>query len=407
MAQRSWEVIVIGAGPAGAMAAYELARRSLRVLLVDKSAFPRPKVCGCCLNGQALALLQARGLGHVINDHGAIPLHRAVLAASGHRAVFPLPAGVALSREALDMGLVAAAVEVGAIFLPGTTATLGEASSFCRKVILRSHGQQMEAEASLVLAADGLGGMRSAQNPKSEARNPKQIPSTKSQIPNQADVVGMPTSNLRQDSRIGAAVIIEHGPSFYQPGTIYMACGIGGYVGLVRLEDGRLNIAAAFDPEALKDARHAGRLAARILNEACLPPLPDLADLHWKGTPSLTRHASSMAGERLFVLGDAASFVEPCTGEGITWALRAAVAIAPLAERAVRDWNPSLKAQWAAMFQREVARRQIICRLTAAALRRPRLIACAVRLLALLPSLSGPILRQLNTRHSFSTGSIS
>src|SRR5882724_2418075 len=71
MAQRSWEVIVIGAGPAGAMAAYELARRSLRVLLVDKSAFPRPKVCGCCLNGQALALLQTRGLGHVINDHGA------------------------------------------------------------------------------------------------------------------------------------------------------------------------------------------------------------------------------------------------------------------------------------------------------------------------------------------------
>jgi len=264
----------------------------------------------------------------------------------------------------------------------------------------------MEAEASVVLAADGLGGMRIAQNPKSEARNPKQIPSTKSQIPNQADVVGTPTSNLRQDSRIGAAVIIEHGPAFYQQGTIYMACGTGGYVGLVRLEDDRLNIAAAFDPEALKDARHAGRLAARILNEACLPPLPDLADLQWKGTPSLTRRASCMAGERLFVLGDAASFVEPCTGEGITWALRAAVAVAPLAERAVRTWNPSLKAQWTATFDREVARRQIICQLTAAALRRPRLSAWAVRLLALLPSLSGPILRQLNTRHSFSTGSI-
>jgi 2-polyprenyl-6-methoxyphenol hydroxylase-like FAD-dependent oxidoreductase len=147
----------------------------------------------------------------------------------------------------------------------------------------------------------------------------------------------------------------------------------------------------------LKDARHAGRLATRILNEACLPPLPNLADLHWKGTPSLTHHASSMADERLFILGDAASFVEPCTGEGMTWALRAAVAVAPLAERAVQAWNPSLEARWAAMFQREVARRQMICRLTAAALRRPRLIACAVRLLALLPSLSGPVLRQLNT----------
>jgi len=186
-----------------------------------------------------------------------------------------------------------------------------------------------------------------------------------------------------------------------------MACGTGGYVGLVRLEDGRLNIAAAFDPSALKAAGHAGRLAARILNEACLPPLPDLADLHWKGTPSLTRRASSMAGERLFILGDAASFVEPCTGEGITWALRAAVAVAPLAERAVRTWNPSLKAQWTATFDREVARRQIICQLTAAALRRPRLTAWAARLLAVFPSLSGPVLRRLNTRHGFSTGSIS
>jgi len=111
-----------------------------------------------------------------------------------------------------------------------------------------------------------------------------------------------------------------------------------------------------------------------------------------------------MAGERLFILGDAASFVEPCTGEGITWALRAAVAVAPLAERAVRAWNPSLKPQWAATFDREVARRQIICRLAAAALRRPRLTSLAVRLLAAVPSLSGPILRPLNTWHSFSRG---
>src|SRR5260370_4830579 len=56
-----WDVIVVGAGPAGALAAYELARRSLRVLLVGQSAFPRPQVSGCCLNGQAFAVLPVRG----------------------------------------------------------------------------------------------------------------------------------------------------------------------------------------------------------------------------------------------------------------------------------------------------------------------------------------------------------
>jgi flavin-dependent dehydrogenase len=299
------------------------------------------------------------------------------------------------------MGLVAAAVESGANFLPGTTATLSEASSFCRKVILRSDEVEVEAEAAVVLAADGLGGRLSQTRKASGAcERPGSDGQTSSNFWIRPGRLHAPLAirlRTRKDSRIGAAVITEDGPSFYQPGTIYMACGTGGYVGLVRLEDDRLNIAAAFDPRALKGARHAGRLATRILNEACLPPLPNLTDLHWKGTPSLTHHASSMADERLFILGDAASFVEPCTGEGITWALRAAVAVAPLAERAVWAWNPSFKAQWTATFDREVARRQIICRLTAAALRRPRLIACAVRLLALLPSLSGPVLRQLNT----------
>ncbi|HEY7428386.1 MAG TPA: FAD-dependent oxidoreductase, partial [Gemmataceae bacterium] len=61
--RRTWDVVVVGAGPAGAMAAHELARRGCAVLLVDRAAFPRWKVCGCCLNGHALVTLQAAGLG--------------------------------------------------------------------------------------------------------------------------------------------------------------------------------------------------------------------------------------------------------------------------------------------------------------------------------------------------------
>src|SRR5262245_23559213 len=45
-----WDVAVVGAGPAGSLAARELARRGASVLLVDRSPFPRPKVCGSCLN---------------------------------------------------------------------------------------------------------------------------------------------------------------------------------------------------------------------------------------------------------------------------------------------------------------------------------------------------------------------
>jgi Dehydrogenases (flavoproteins) len=48
-----WDVVVIGAGVAGGLAALDCARRGLRVLVVEQRAFPRWKVCGCCFNAQA------------------------------------------------------------------------------------------------------------------------------------------------------------------------------------------------------------------------------------------------------------------------------------------------------------------------------------------------------------------
>lgn len=60
-------MIVIGAGPAGALAAHLLARRQLRALLVEKRAFPRWKICGSCLNGVALKALETAGLGDLLD----------------------------------------------------------------------------------------------------------------------------------------------------------------------------------------------------------------------------------------------------------------------------------------------------------------------------------------------------
>ncbi|MBX9624847.1 MAG: FAD-dependent oxidoreductase, partial [Gemmataceae bacterium] len=68
---RTWDAVVVGAGPAGSVTARGLARRGLAVLLVDKATFPRPKVCGCSLNAAALTGLGAVGLGHVPAACGA------------------------------------------------------------------------------------------------------------------------------------------------------------------------------------------------------------------------------------------------------------------------------------------------------------------------------------------------
>ena len=112
--RRGFDAVVIGAGPAGALAARGLAQRGAAVLLVDKQPLGRPKVCGCCLNASALTTLERVGLGGLAGRLGARPLDTLELSAGGRRARVPLPPGAALSRTALDAALVEAARHAGA-----------------------------------------------------------------------------------------------------------------------------------------------------------------------------------------------------------------------------------------------------------------------------------------------------
>jgi len=202
---------------------------------------------------------------------------------------------------------------------------------------------------------------------------------------------------VRPGSRIGAAAMAESVPSFFAEGTIYMACGEGGYVGLVRLEDGRLDVAAALDPWLIR--RHGGLAGsvAAILGGIGWPVGPRLAELSCRGTPALTRRPSCLAGPRFFVLGDAAGYVEPFTGEGIAWALASAVALAPLAVEAVRDWRPELARDWQALHRRVFGPRRRLCSAVTRVLRWPRLVRLLVGMLAWTPFLAAPLVRRLHS----------
>lgn len=366
-----WDVLVVGAGPAGAMAALEAARRGASVLLVDKASFPRYKVCGCCLNLRALHALEKAGLGGILEDNGAVPLEEFRLAAGGRHVDLRLPGGAALSRARLDMALVESAVAAGAVFAAKLKASLGKLVGGRRNVVLRTADGDVAMAAKVVLAADGL-----AQSfAKKEFSEGAQVSAR---------------------SHIGAGAVLEGSGEAFRPGTIYMASGREGYVGLVRIEDGRLNVAAALSPSRTSQARSLGRVAARIVEEAGFPCAESLSLADWTGTPPLTRSASRLSAARLLVLGDSSGYVEPFTGEGMAWALSTGRAAGRLAAESLDDFGPETERAWQSAHGSLVGRRQRICRWAARSLRHPALVKTAVTALNVAPQLATPFIDRLN-----------
>ncbi|KPJ95997.1 MAG: hypothetical protein AMS18_01835 [Gemmatimonas sp. SG8_17] len=112
---RQWDVVVIGAGPAGATAAAHLASNGHAVLILDRHPFPREKVCGDALIPDALHALRTLGLLETVLREGNSVDHLAVLSPSGIRVKIPAKC-VTLRREVLDALILTRAIASGATF---------------------------------------------------------------------------------------------------------------------------------------------------------------------------------------------------------------------------------------------------------------------------------------------------
>ncbi len=366
-AEALWDVLVVGAGVAGAMAAYGAARSGLSVLLIDKAAFPRGKACGCCLNAAAVKLLEDAECD--IHASGATPIEQLNLACGGATAKIPIPGGLAISREALDMALIHHAQKAGAAFMPRTTAEATAGFSTHRELSIRQDATVSRLRAKVVLIADGLGGRL---------------------LRNDGDL------EIAAHSRIGIAGTLEDVCQEYAAGILYMACGKRGYAGLVTVENRRLHIAAALDANAARDAGGATNAIADIMRESEFPVPAGLETCRWYGAPALTRRRRKLFGQRLFILGDSAGYVEPFSGEGMAWALAGAREIIPLLEKAVGAWRDELGPQWQKQYHSLVGSRQRTCRAMTMLLRNRAITRLAVDALRIAPLLAGPLVRQIN-----------
>ena len=111
------DVVVVGAGPAGAASAILLAERGWQVTLLDKAGFPRPKICGEYLSPEASRILDRLGVLKTVDQAGAQPLRgMRIVAPDGTTLDGAYPTSgawrgyrdhaLAIPREALDRILV-------------------------------------------------------------------------------------------------------------------------------------------------------------------------------------------------------------------------------------------------------------------------------------------------------------
>lgn len=363
VADRRWDLLVVGAGPAGSAAACRAAALGLKTLLVDRAAFPRSKVCGGCLSPLGLDAVESLGLGADVRI-ASVPLRTLALTARGCTSQLPLRGGVAISRESLDTMLLRQAAHAGVAVLESTAASLVENDTSHAVTMLRRGGEEVRVHAARVLVADGLSG---SFLPKDE---------------NWAPVIA-PRSRIGLGARLDASA----SPCVLPDGVISMHGARGGYVGMVRLIDGTIDLAAAIDPEVLRSAESPAHAINAMLREAsaAIDSIP--ADTAFRGTGLLTRRRRVEHGVVL-VAGDAASYVEPFTGEGMSWALTSGIAAAELVA------SGAAPGAWARQSGAMLARRQRGCRVVSLALRSPRLVGLACRTLALWPSIA-PMVQRL------------
>lgn len=320
-AGKAYDVIVVGGGPAGSVLSWELARRGIAVLLVDRARFPREKVCGDYVEPRGLRLLSAMGCLEELEHTDPLPItHSATYINSNcrYRGRIPfygwredlLPHGYIISREELDYALLRTAAAAGATIYEETLVTGVVFDPKIVRIEARKNGRRVNLQSHLVIGADGVNSIV-ARSAGMLANDPRHVA-----LSQRAYAEGI-------DGEIGEAAFFFEKDFF--PGYGWMFPMRGGRVnlgvGVLSETAQRLNIKVPqlfqsfFDK--LKRSHH------RCANlRLCRPPIGGIVKTYGGAGRNFFDHG--------MLIGDAGSFVDPMTGEGITPAMESALLAAPV-----------------------------------------------------------------------------
>jgi len=354
------DVLIVGAGPAGAVAAVVLARAGARVRLIDRSKFPRHKLCGDTINPGTLAILGRLGLRTAL-ERDALPLNGMLV--SGPRGVsvegrYPDGLqGFSISRSAMDHALIGEALRAGATFDDDVVvreALIDDASGLptVAGVTALVHGALRRWRAPVVIAADGR----------------------RSTLASSLGLLAPAAAPRRW--AIGAYF---EDPSSSTLGEMHIRKGR--YIGVAPLPGGAANVCvvkpssagdlAWADPETLlrRELADEPMLRERFAGGRIVRPPIVLGPL--------AADATGRAMDGLLVAGDAAGFIDPMTGDGLRFAVRGGELAAAAALEALAQGWQGVHARLLTERRREFSVKWRFNRALRASVERPALVDAA------------------------------
>ncbi len=306
----AYDAVVVGAGPAGAATGILLAQGGLRVLVLDRARFPRPKICGEYLSPEAARVLDRLGVLKAVDAAGAVGLSGMTITAPDGtrlRGTYPRAGrwrgyrdhALALPRTTLDRILADRLRETPADFREGHRVTdlLVEGSSVAGVVVQDPAGHARPVRARVVIGADGRNSV--------VARRLRLV------SPHWLQRLALVTYAAAVDGPRDHGIIVVDPPVYsianpILPGLVNLSLVVPlDWAGAHR---GRLD--ELFD-------RQVGGL--RHLIEQ-LPALSRQAPVQALGP--LAYQVARPRHQGVLLVGDAAGFYDPFTGEGIYTALR-------------------------------------------------------------------------------------